>query len=237
MKSPSGPEGVPGGADQNGQAHGASETGATLPSPGPPAFADTEEAWIVVEIVPSRRAAERSVVHLGGAFRRQARRGWADAFVVTGDQHGTFQLVQSRFVTANGLVAAVMKFSASIMVGFHGVVSVLKGVRSGAEAVRARETRVGAGAERVRELLGEAGEHKAGLVIRCTDDVTVQHAEARAAQHAIDHWCGSRSEFLAALEHLGSAYDWLRPAADGHGLTAGRRRRLIGRLRGESGSG
>ena len=71
---------------------------------------------------------------LGGAVRNMARRGHADAFIVTGDQPGSFSLVQSRVVTASGFVGAVMRVSAAIMVGFHGVISALRGARNGATA-------------------------------------------------------------------------------------------------------
>ena len=47
------------------------------------------------------------------------------------------------------------------------------------------------------------------MIIRCPDDVTAETVEARAAQRASDHWHGSRSEFLAALERRGGEYDWL----------------------------
>ncbi|WP_431683422.1 hypothetical protein [Kitasatospora sp. KL5] len=216
MKSPSGPPEGPGDADRSGQDRGASETGAATPSPGPAASPGTDEPWIVLATVPSSGVAERAVVHLGRAFRLDARHGRAGAFVVTRDRDsGAFRLVQSRFVTASGVVAAAMGMSVSIMVGFHGLGSALKGARAGAGAVRAHEARVGAGAERVRELLDQAGGRGAGLVIRCPDDATAQKLEADAARRAIDHWRGTRSEFLAALERLGSEYDWLRPAVGG----------------------
>ncbi len=107
-----------------------------------------------------------------------------------------------------------MKVSVAVMVGFHGLVSAFEGAKTAAGAVRAHDAHVGAGAERVRQLLGEAGEHGAGLVIRCPDDATAQSVEARAERRAVDHWRGSRSAFLAALANLGSEYEWLRPAAD-----------------------
>ncbi|MHB9860550.1 hypothetical protein [Streptomyces sp. YIM S03343] len=213
MKSPSDPPGGPGGADQSGQDRGASETGPTVPPPGPAASSGPEEAWIVLATVPNSRAAERAVAHLGFAFRRKARHGQAGAFVVTRNRDGSFRLVQSRFVTASGVVAAAMSVTVSVMVGFHGLVSALRGAKTGAGAVRGHHKSVGTGADRVRELLGEAGEHGAGLVIRCADDATAQEAEARAAHRTTSHWHGSRSEFLTALERLGSEYDWLHPAA------------------------
>lgn len=214
MKSPSGPAGGPGDADRSGQDRGASETGAATPSPGPAASSGADETRIVLALVPNSSVAERTVMHLGRTFRHDVRHGQAGAFVVTRDRHGgAFRLVQSRFVTASGVVAAAMRMSVSIMIGFNGMVSALRGARAEAESVRTHEARVGAGAERVRELLDQAGEHGAGLVIRCPDDATAQKVQAGAARRAIDHWRGSRSEFLAALEHLGSEYDWLRPAA------------------------
>jgi len=209
MKSPSDNAASPGGAGRSERARSESETSAKPATGGAARPPDPGESSIVLATFPSAGAAERTVMQLGRAFRNMARRGHADAFIVTGDQHGSFSLVQSRVVTASGLVGAVMRVSASVMVGFHGLVSALRGARTGATAVRSHGRRVGSGADRARELLGQAGEHGAGLVIRCPDDVTADTVEARATQRASDHWHGSRSEFLAALQRRGGEYDWL----------------------------
>jgi hypothetical protein len=163
-----------------------------------------DEAWIVLALLPTSGAAERSVVYLGRAFRRKVRRGQAGAFIVTRNGHGTFQLAQSRFVTASGVLAAMMNTAVSVMLGFYGLTSAFRG---------AHNAGVGAGAERVRELLDQAGEHGAGLVIRCPDDTTARKVEDDVARYATDHWRGSRSVFIDALAHRGGEYDWLRPAA------------------------
>lgn len=97
MNFPSDPAGEPGGADQSEEAHRESEASD---------FSELETASVVLAIFPDRRAAERTVLLLGGAFRRKARRGHAGAFVVTGDRHGSFSIAQSRVVTRSGLVAA-----------------------------------------------------------------------------------------------------------------------------------
>src|SRR6185369_13685258 len=164
MKSPSDNAASPGGAGRSERARSESETSAKPATGGAARPPDPGESSIVLATFPSAGAAERTVMQLGRAFRNMARRGHADAFVVTGDEHGSFSLVQSRVVTASGLVGAVMRVSASVMVGFHGLVSALRGARTGATAVRSHGRRVGSGADRARELLGQAGEHGAGLV-------------------------------------------------------------------------
>jgi hypothetical protein len=172
-----------------------------------------QETSIVLATFANGSAAERTVARLGGDFRRKARHGRTDAFVVTKNQQGSFSLVRSRVVTASGLVAAVVAVTASIMVGFNGLVSALRGAKTGTQAVQAHTRHAGASADRVRELLDHAGEHGAGLVIRCPDDETAQAIEVHAAERAADHWHGSRTEFLAALDSRGSQYDWLRSTA------------------------
>ncbi|MFJ9539132.1 hypothetical protein ACIRPX_17940 [Streptomyces sp. NPDC101225] len=222
MKYPSEPSGGSGGgSEQDDQARGASEAGSASPPPGKTASLGADDAWIVLALLPTSGAAERSVVHLGRAFRRTALQGQAGAFIVTRNGRGAFQLVQSRFVTASGVLAAMMNMSVSVMLGFHGLTSAFRGAKAGAAAVRAHNTGVGAGAERVRELLNQAGEHGAGLVIRCPDDTTARKAEDDVARYATDHWRGSRSVFIDALAHRGGEYDWLRPVA---GEPAHRRR-------------
>ena len=212
MKPPSDPAGPSeAGAyeqDRHGSAAGADSPSADTVGPEGP-----QESSIVLATFASGPAAERTVARLGGGFRRKARHGHADAFVVTKNQQGSFSLVRSRVVTASGLIAAVMAVSASVAVGFTGLISALRGARSGTSAVQAHTGHAGASADEVRQLLDHAGEHGAGLVIWCPDDATAQAIEASAAKRAADHWHGSRSEFLAALDRRGSQYDWLRSTA------------------------
>lgn len=213
MTSASDPGGGAAGADRGGQAPHEPGTDSPPPAPGDSGSSGAQAAWIVLALFPSSRAAERTVALLPGAFRRQVRHGRASAFVVVGDEHGSFKLVQSRVVTAGGLTAAAMGMSASIMLGLYGLVSALRGVKTGAGAVRAHESHAGSGADRLRHLLDRAGERAAALVIGCPDEATARTVEAKAAGRATDHWRRSRTEFLAALDRLGSEYDWLRPAA------------------------
>ena len=171
------------------------------------------------------------VASLGHGFRRKARGGHVAAFVVTSNLDGSFSVVQSRVVTASGLVSATIGIIVARMIGLIGMVSSLKGAKTTVDAVRARDRHVGSGAEKLREFLPQAGAHGALTVIRCPD----QEAEAvvaRAADRASHYWRGSRSEFLAALDQLGSGYEWARPAAgDPPGAHEARRDRRSARAR------
>jgi len=153
------------------------------------------------------------VSSLGHDFRHNARQGRDAAFVVTLQRDGSFKLVESRVISASGLAAAGIGVSVATLAGFTGIRSIFKGAKSGAEAAHARRSHVHVGADRARELLSEAGSSGAVLLIRTSDQATTGMVEARAADRASQHWRGSKVELFAALDRLGSDYDWLRPAA------------------------
>jgi hypothetical protein len=60
------------------------------------------------------------------SFRHQARKGSAAALVVTRDSGRSFRPVQSRVVTATGIVANVSKFAAKVMAGLIGIGRAIK---------------------------------------------------------------------------------------------------------------
>src|SRR6185369_12578961 len=97
-----------------------SETSAKPATGGAARPPDPGESSIVLANFPGAGAAERTVMQLGRAFRNMARRGHADASIVTGDQHGSFSLVHPELSRPAELLGAVMRVSAAIMVGFHG---------------------------------------------------------------------------------------------------------------------
>jgi hypothetical protein len=169
------------------------------------------EEFVVLASVVSRPAAERMVTSLGHKFRATARKGRASALVVSGNPDGSLKLTQSRAETTADLTAAVLRISASWMVGFMGLVSTLKGTRTSARAVRTREGHVGSGEHAAHAILAKGGQRSAIVLIRCQDQQMLQEISKQAADRAIDSWHGPLTEFLADLDP-GSQHDWVRAA-------------------------
>jgi hypothetical protein len=99
-------------------------------------------ASVVVASFASRRDAERTVASLGHSFRHKARGGGASAFVVTRNPDGSFKLVQSRVLTATGVVAMATFFTAEIMVGLIGIGAARKGAKASRQRAHERQSGV-----------------------------------------------------------------------------------------------
>lgn len=169
-------------------------------------------ASVVIATFENSHAAERMVASLGHDFRHKARKGSVSAFVVTRHRDGSFKLVQSRVVTAGGLAAAGIGFTASVLAGFTGLVSALRGAKTLTHGAHERQSHVEEPGQQLTELLDQVGRRAAAVLILCQDEETGQAVAARAAERGSQSWHLSRAEFLAALDRLGDKYDWIRPA-------------------------
>ena len=172
----------------------------------------SESASVILASFKSSHAAERMVASLSHDFRHKARSGKASAFVVTRNRDASYKLVQSRVLTASGIVATAMRLAAAILAGFVGLVSALRGAMGYTHAVRGRHSHVRHDDQRLAELLDPLGPHAALVVIVCTDDVTSQAVVAQGTKRGLDCGCYPRDEFLAFLDRQGDNYDWARPA-------------------------
>jgi hypothetical protein len=177
-----------------------------------PAVTSGQE-WVVLASFANRRAAEHMLASLGHEFRRNARKGHAEAFVLSGNADGSLKLTESRVLEASGFAATIIRVSLSWTVGFMGMVSTLKGAKATAHAAHKRGSHVGSDEQRAHEILAQAGPSAAILLVRCKDPATRKVAAAGAADHAGYSWDGSRADFLAALDP-GSKHDWVRAALD-----------------------
>jgi hypothetical protein len=175
--------------------------------------ASSGREWVVIASFASRRAAEHMLASLGHEFRRNARKGHAEAFVVAGNADGSLKLTESRVLEASGLAATVIRVSLSWTVGFMGMVSTLKGAKATARAAHKRGSHVGSDEQHAHEILAQAGPSAAILLVRCKDPTTRKVVAAGAADHAGYSWDGSMSDFLAGLDP-GPKHDWVRAALD-----------------------
>ncbi len=171
------------------------------------------QEWVVIASFENRRAAEHMLVSLGHQFRRNARKGHADVFVVSGNADGSLELTESRVLEASGFTATILHLSLSWTVGFMGLVSTLKGAKATAHAAHKRGSHVGSDEQRAHEILAQAGPGAAILLVRCKERETGQMVAAGAADHASYSWDGQMSDFLAGLDP-GSKHDWVRAALD-----------------------
>lgn len=176
-----------------------------------PAAPDSASASVILTTFENSHAAEHMVASLGRDFRHKARKGSVAAFVVTRHSDGSFKLVQSRVVTAGGLAAAGIRFTASVLAGFMGSMSALRGAKTLTHGAHERQSHVQQPGQRLTELLDQVGERSAALLILCHDEETGQAVAARAAERGSQscHW--PQAKFLAALDRLGDNYDWIRP--------------------------
>ena len=83
---------------------------------------DLLEALYVDEVDADRRAAEHMLASLGREFRRNARKGRADAFVINANADGSLKITESRVLEAGSLVSMLIRLSLSWTVGFLGLV-------------------------------------------------------------------------------------------------------------------
>ena len=169
------------------------------------------EEWVVLASFPNRRAAERMLASLGHEFRRTARKGHAEAFVVSGNADGSLKLTRSRALEASDLVAAIIRFTASVMVGFLGLFTMFKGAKETAHAAHERGSHVGSDEQRGHEILAQAGPDAAIALVRSNDPGKREMVAASAADQASDCWEGSMPVFLSGLDP-GSTHDWVRSA-------------------------
>jgi len=169
-------------------------------------------ATVVVARFDSSRSGERLVASLGRSFRREARSGKAATFVVTRGRDGSFKLVQSRVVTASGVVGATITFTAAILAGLIGAGSALRGAKAVGHGVRERQTGVGRDDEQLAAVFDRLDPHAAYVLFVCTNEATAEAVVARAAERGSHTSQHSRADVLALLDRLGSDYDWVRPA-------------------------
>ena len=173
----------------------------------------SEREWVVIASFENRKAAERMVASLGHAFRRDARRGHADAFVLSGNADRSLKLTESRLIEASGLAATIIGASLAWTAGLIGLVSTLRGAKGTAHAAHIRRSHVGSDEQRAHEILAQAGPDAAILLVRCKDRETGQMVAAGAADRASYSWDGSMQDLLAALDP-GTKHDWVRAALD-----------------------
>ena len=193
---------------------------AHAPVPAPPGSAS-----VVLASFESSGAAERMVASLGRGFRREARSGKAAAFVVTRGHDNSFKIVQSRVLTAGGVVAAAMTLTAALLAGLMGMMSALRGAKAWTHAVRKRQSHVGRDDDQLAAIFDQVGPHGACVLFHCTDEQTAQAVAARAGERGNDSAQYSRAEFLALLDGLGDKYDWVRPAVAEPSTKANKNRR------------
>jgi hypothetical protein len=172
---------------------------------------DAAQESVVLASFANRYAAEHILASLGREFRKKARKRQVGAFVVSGNTDGSLKLTQSRVVTGSNVGSALIRLPISLTVGLMGLVSMLKGAKSGGHAVRVRQAHVGSDGQAAHAILAKAGPDAAIALVCCNDRETRHTVAARAADQASDSWDGSRTEFLAALDP-GSKHDWVRAA-------------------------
>ena len=86
---------------------------------------DAAKGSVILASFESRRAAEHMLASLGHEFRRHARNGQAEAFVISGNKDGSLKLTESRVLEASGFASTTIRLSLSWTVGFMGLVSTL----------------------------------------------------------------------------------------------------------------
>jgi hypothetical protein len=172
---------------------------------------DAAQGSVVLASFANRHAAEHMLASLGREFRKKARKRQVAAFVVSGNTDGSLKLTQSRVVTGSNVGSALIRLPISLTFGLMGLVSMLKGAKSGGHAVHVRQAHVGSAAQAAHAILANAGPDAAIALVCCNDRETRHTVAARAADQASDSWDGSRTEFLDALDP-GSKHDWVRAA-------------------------
>jgi hypothetical protein len=173
--------------------------------------AESGQASVVIARFDSYRRAEHMLASLGRWFRAKARKGGTTAVVVRGNPDGSLQVHESRVLSASDFMSTLIRLSLSWTIGFIGLFSMLKGVKSEAHAAHVRKGHTGSDEHQAHKLLAEAGSHGALVLVRCQDQQTRQMVAAAAADSAEYSWDGSLAEFLATLDP-GSADDWVRSA-------------------------
>ena len=179
----------------------------------PDPAASSEQEWVVIASFPNRHAAEHMLASLGRGFRRNANKGHAEAFVITGNADGSLKLTKSRVLEAGGLASTIARIAVFVMVGLIGVVAMFKGAKATAHAAHKHQSHVGSDEQHAHAILAQAGPDAAIALVHCKDRETGKTVAAGAADHASYCWDGSLPDFLAALDP-GSQHDWVRDALD-----------------------
>jgi hypothetical protein len=148
---------------------------------------------------------------LGRGFRKKHRKGHATALVIHRNKDGSLTLTQSRILSASGVAYTLTRISLSVVIGFTGTLSTLRGTKGAAHEVRTRKSHVGSDEQTAHAILARVGPDAALALVCCDDQETRQAVAARAADRATESWVGSRAQFLAGLDP-GSQHDWLRAA-------------------------
>ena len=174
----------------------------------------SESETVVLATFANRHAAERMLSSLGRDFRRKARKDEAAAFLITGNADGSFSLGQSRVLTASGVAAAGAGVAVATLAGLMGMMSALRGGRTVVQAARQRGTHADPDAQRLRDILAQAGPHASVAVVRCADPADAAAVVAQAATRALDSWHGSRDEFITAVNQAVGELDWVLAAFD-----------------------
>jgi hypothetical protein len=171
------------------------------------------QEWVVIASFQNRHAAEHMLASLGRKFRRNANKGHAEAFMISGNADGSLKLTKSRVLEAGGLASTIARVAAFVMVGLIGVVAMLKGAKATARAAHKHQSHVGSDEQHAHAILAQAGPNATLSLIHCKDPETGKTVAAGAADHASYSWDGSLPDFLAALDP-GSQHDWVRAALD-----------------------
>ena len=153
------------------------------------------------------------LVSLGDKFRRNANKGHAEAFVITGNADGSLKLAKSRVLQAGGLASTIARIAVFVMVGLIGVVAMFKGAKAGAHAAHKHQSHVGSDKQHAHAILAQAGPDAAIALVHCKDRETGKTVAAGAADQSSYSWDGSLPDFLAALDP-GPEHDWVRAALD-----------------------
>lgn len=131
--------------------------------------------------------------------------------MVSANKDGSLHLTQARVLTGGDVGAALIHVSLSWIVGFIGLLSMLKGGRRFGHAVHVHAGHVGSDEEAAHAILARAGAHGELALVSCKNADTQGAVAARAAERGSESWAGSRTEFLADLDPS-SKHDWVRSA-------------------------
>ena len=170
-----------------------------------------EQESIVLATFNKRGAAERMLASLGRNFRHEARKGKSDVFVISANADGSLKVAESRVVEASGFISFLIHIATSILVGFLGLFSTLKEAFRVRRSTQVHAAHVGMDDMKSHEILAQAGEDAALVMVRCKDEETRHAVVEKAAESAADTWDGSLAEFLSDLDP-GSKHDWVRAA-------------------------
>ena len=173
--------------------------------------ADAAQDWVILAGFQNDRAAEHMVASLGRGFRQKHRKGHAEALVITANKDGSLKITQSRVLSASGFLYTVMRIGLSVLIGFVGMLSGLRGAKGSVKDVRHRGAHVGSDERRGHELLAGIGPDAAIALVTGDDHETRQAVAAQATDQASESWNGSRADFLAGLDP-GPQHDFLRAA-------------------------